>query len=532
MKRTSLLFSITLVFLFLGAFYFESSKAQKNIGKTSTRNAGQEVPTPPDQKDNSAKIITRREPETVELFELMGPQRPQSIASVAGIQEQEVRIHFGESLLETAERLRFTLLDGKTYEAVRNQVEGFVRFASNEYSWHGKVLGENNWSGDIVLTVKDQAMSGLIYSPAAVYEIVPQQDFKHLLVQIDQSKFPPCGGAVLKKAVSNNDDAISDVQVGFDDGSQIDVMIVYTAAVRLALGGTTQAQTFAQQAVSTTNSVYQNSGIATRLRLVQTMEVGYADNGDGEAGLEWLAGDATVAAARNAAKADLVSMLTENANDVCGIGYLMTNVAPSFASLGFSLAQRACAIGGLTFPHELGHNQGCDHNPENGYPASDLAYPYAYGHWNASASFRTVMSYSNPCPSCPRIPYFSNPAVTYSGIPIGIANQRDNTRVINNTAFTVSRFRDSGVQSGPNLTPHQPSGWSDKIVVSNTTGSTTNSSPLRTTDTLYVDWAVLNNGSGATSATFYTKLFVDGVERTSWSTDPPLNVNFYAYIQD
>lgn len=85
---------------------------------------------------------------------------------------------------------------------------------------------------------------------------------------------------------------------------------------------------------------------------------------------------------------------------------------------------------------------------------------------------------------------------------------------------------------GPNLTPYQPAGWSDKIVVSNTTGTSTDNSPLKTTDTLYIDWAVLNNGTAATEGTFLTKLFVDGVERISWSSPPPLNVNFYANIQD
>ncbi|HEX7312943.1 MAG TPA: glycoside hydrolase domain-containing protein [Pyrinomonadaceae bacterium] len=84
----------------------------------------------------------------------------------------------------------------------------------------------------------------------------------------------------------------------------------------------------------------------------------------------------------------------------------------------------------------------------------------------------------------------------------------------------------------PNLTPYQPSGWSDKIVVSNVTGTGSDSSPLRTTDTIYVDWAAINNGAAATGATFYTKLYVDGVERTAWFTDPPLNVNNYIYVQD
>ncbi len=74
----------------------------------------------------------------------------------------------------------------------------------------------------------------------------------------------------------------------------------------------------------------------------------------------------------------------------------------------------------------------------------------------------------------------------------------------------------------PNLTPYQPSGWSDKIVVSTRTGTRTDDSPLSPADVLYVDWAVINNGSVATGATFSVGLYVDGALRTSWSVNPPL----------
>lgn len=84
----------------------------------------------------------------------------------------------------------------------------------------------------------------------------------------------------------------------------------------------------------------------------------------------------------------------------------------------------------------------------------------------------------------------------------------------------------------PNLIPYQPPGWSDKIVVSTGTGTTTNSPLITPADTIYVDWAVINNGSAATAARFYTALYVDGSLRTSWYTDPPLGTNTYAQVSD
>ncbi len=84
----------------------------------------------------------------------------------------------------------------------------------------------------------------------------------------------------------------------------------------------------------------------------------------------------------------------------------------------------------------------------------------------------------------------------------------------------------------PNLTPYQPPGWSDKIVVSTVIGTTTNSPLITPADTVYVDWAVINNGSGATGARFYTALYVDGSLKTSWYTDPPLGTNTYVQAND
>jgi hypothetical protein len=84
--------------------------------------------------------------------------------------------------------------------------------------------------------------------------------------------------------------------------------------------------------------------------------------------------------------------------------------------------------------------------------------------------------------------------------------------------------------SRPNLTPYQPSGWSDKIVVSKVSGSTTDSSPLSTTDTLYVDWAAINSGTEAASVAFSTDMYLDGTKIYSWSTNPPLDPDYFTYV--
>lgn len=384
------------------------------------------------------------------LFELVSTRKLQSSRSSAGIAEQEITINFDKLDFEQAQNLTFSLFDGLSYKAIRRPSEGFIRFAQDEFSWRGKISHANGWTSDVILTVKGRALSGLIYSSDAVYEIVPQRDFKHVLVQIDQSRFPPCGtGDEQEIQLTTDQEEPTADGVASDDGTLIDVLVVYTTPVRTALGGNTQAEAFAQQAVNATNTAYQNSEITPRLRLVGTMEaVNYTENGLIDA-LNWVRNDPNVAAMRNTVKADLVSILVENDSANCGVGLLMRTVRASFAISAFSATRRSCAVGNLTFAHELGHNQGCEHNPENGGSPTSASYPFAFGHY-VNGSFRTVMSYIDPCSSgCPRVAHFSNPAISFAGVATGVLNERDNHQVINNTAFTVAQFRNSAGCVGP-----------------------------------------------------------------------------------
>ncbi len=112
------------------------------------------------------------------------------------------------------------------------------------------------------------------------------------------------------------------------------------------------------------------------------------------------------------------------------------------------MINRGCASGNLSFAHELGHNFGALHDPYVDPGTS----PYAYGHGHAApaARWRTVMAYNNVCSaagtSCARIPYFSNPNLSYGSPaqPLGTASTSDNARVHNQNATTVANFRASG----------------------------------------------------------------------------------------
>lgn len=84
----------------------------------------------------------------------------------------------------------------------------------------------------------------------------------------------------------------------------------------------------------------------------------------------------------------------------------------------------------------------------------------------------------------------------------------------------------------PNLTPFQPPGWSDKIVVASVQGTTTDSATFSAGQILYVDWAIVNDSSVATSSGFTTELYVDDVLRQSFPRATPLAANVYTFLED
>lgn len=83
----------------------------------------------------------------------------------------------------------------------------------------------------------------------------------------------------------------------------------------------------------------------------------------------------------------------------------------------------------------------------------------------------------------------------------------------------------------PDLTPYQPSGWSAPIVATTVSGNTTDSTPIATNQTLYVDWAVINNGAASASGTFCTQLYVDGTCKGNWSTGS-LNAGSWTQVKN
>jgi hypothetical protein len=118
----------------------------------------------------------------------------------------------------------------------------------------------------------------------------------------------------------------------------------------------------------------------------------------------------------------------------------MQTVSAAFAPYAFSVTAYPCISPNYTFGHELAHNMGTAHAPED--PNAPPAFPFAYGYKDPLQRFRTVMAYDCPA-GCPRVLHFSNPTVTYHGLATGIEEQHDNARALALTAVTVANFGQS-----------------------------------------------------------------------------------------
>ena len=108
-------------------------------------------------------------------------------------------------------------------------------------------------------------------------------------------------------------------------------------------------------------------------------------------------------------------------------------------------------------------------------------------------------------------------------------NQVTESNKNNNTAtytFTVTQ------PALPDLAPYTPSGWSGPLVVSTQSGNTTSASTITATDTVYIDWAFINQGSAAINNAFGVELLLDGTQVHTWSAGVPLNPNQYTYVTD
>lgn len=370
--------------------------------------------------------------------------RPKRIAGTS----RAVDIDF-EALM--ADRISFSL-DGTTeVTAVRDYTEeGY----GNTFTWVGHLEGDVY--STVTFTKRGVTVAGVVTFDDKLFEILYLKDGVHIVREVDTTdEMPHADDSIQVPASadpSSSNDSNSDlVSSGGaqSTGEIIDVMVVYTPSARNSAGGTANMETHIINAIARANTAYANSEVAQRINLVHMREIAYTETGNLGTSLSDITGTSDgkmdeVHAWRNEYGADLVALIS-NDTSACGQGYLMNSswLSSNFARYAFSVTRFSC-ISNDTFTHELGHNMGSAHNKESA--SSQGSYAYSYGH-RQCGSFHTVMSYA--CSGSKRIMYFSNPSLTYNGTVIGITDQADNVRSLDNTASIVASFRGGAAEPAP-----------------------------------------------------------------------------------
>jgi hypothetical protein len=235
--------------------------------------------------------------------------------------------------------------------------------------------------------------------------------------------------------------------------------MLYSPAARAQRGGTAQIQALAAQVISDTNTAFSRSGIAVRARLAGAHELPIVESAQMAQDLATVRDSAVARNLRDALRADIVQLLVSSPDPFsCGVGYLLTSLSAT-AFNPYSVADVACTAQ-YTPTHEIGHNLGAHHAPEDG--ASFALFPYSYGYKDPARGFRTVMAYNcGPIP-CPRILSFSNPGLAHNGGATGTVTQ-NNARTIAEAAFTVANFRQATPASSPVVSVTPPTGLQSSV---------------------------------------------------------------------
>lgn len=291
----------------------------------------------------------------------------------------------------------------------------------------------NEAANDVTLIKRNGRITGSIRTGGQLYAIRPLASGGHAVIAVAEHDLP----AELAPLEANTFPIATDWAAPGNataDDINARVMIVFSENAFKSLADPVG---LAHLAVAETNDGYARSGVAHRLQMVDIVYASeYKDSGSLGTDLARLANpnDGSIDwihTRRNEQRADLVTLITAG-GDACGVGYLNSN-----ASGAFTVVTKDCATGYYSYGHELGHNYGATHDPAAG---RNTQYPYGHGFQNLGARLRTVMAYD--CTGgCNRVNIWSGPNNRWNGNLMGNAHESDNTRVLNQRAATVAKFR-------------------------------------------------------------------------------------------
>lgn len=376
-----------------------------------------------------------------------------------------------EVIAANPEAVLLDLPSGPPLEVTRRR---FDDYGPEWKSWFGSVhLGGSGHGGglevgSVYLGYHGSQLTGLLDLSGfggGRFRIVGGIEGPHRLVRIAEDRLdhalcpldsPPDLGQTLRAATlptgpeaateTENDLAALDFTA---QSTRLDVIAVYPDAYFSFPTSEVSLFNFIEDSIALGNDAFNNSNIPAyyNLRYIGPITGAQPPSTGLIGGLNWLNTDPSeVTSLRNAFGADIVTLYIPYIWDddpYCGVANLPEANGTIVAQLGiidrtfgnraFTVNRQSCGFGDYTLAHEIGHNYGMRHETDS--TGSSHLFPTGRGHDLTSLGKSSVMACtcSSGCTAsssavCNRIPYFSDPAISYMGVATGTSN-RNNANV-------------------------------------------------------------------------------------------------------
>lgn len=345
---------------------------------------------------------------------------------------------------------------GDTLILERRQVE---HRGPEAFAWRGRVHDQDRQVGTASLTVQSGRVTGRFSTRDGRFRVVGDAEGRHWLEHVNPESMPqrhppthsPMNppSTLQHESVGHSDSAASREGISVtEEPAVVDVIAYYTGAAVSEYPDEIGMRLSIRNTVDMANTALLESGIDHRFRLIGIIHWEHEEPANISDSLGSFAQDNNVSTTRNLYSADL------NGNfgvydDFCGIAYVLPDYDDTWNG-AFSTSNIAGEYPCLeiqVLAHEMGHNMGLHHDPDNAPPPQDMIEPFAYGHLSEN-EFSTIMAYHPGCGggdyyNCFDNDFFSNPAVIDpdSGLAVGIAGERDNAEVLRRTMPLAARWR-------------------------------------------------------------------------------------------
>jgi len=369
-------------------------------------------------------------------------------ASAVASDTETLRLNLGENLRVTAQRTDARVTD-----------DGLVE-------WHGQLTtsiersagADHDERNSVMLVRNGDSVSGSVRVNGKLFRLTPTGQGQHALVVVDERRTPPelppqsvpranSRPAAPQPAPDGVESANSQPaapQLAPDGVETVRVLVAVTETAQREIG---DLESLVNLAVAESNRGFANSEVPVVFELAGIHRTNYQEVA-GASHVEHLnrfqgTSDGfmdEVHAVRDSVNAD-VAVLLDADRSSCGYSPYLDDFVDVPASHAFAAVLWWCATGNYSFAHEIGHIFGARHDPANDtHPNPPYPYGYGYQFDGPAEDWRTIMALDCPV-SCPRLNYWSNPRVTYNGVPMGTAATHDNARLLGEQAPRVAGFR-------------------------------------------------------------------------------------------